>query len=48
MVIVADQPQAGYPTVPCYHTAGVYYAPLEALELKSILDASSKEKGWKD
>jgi hypothetical protein len=36
-VIVRDEPQAGHPTVPCHHTAGVYRSEAEALALVSEL-----------
>jgi hypothetical protein len=39
MVTVQDTPSAQYPTVPRYHTAGVYYSEAEAVVLRNELVA---------
>lgn len=33
LVVVLDTSSARYPTVPCYHTAGVYWSEKDALQL---------------
>jgi hypothetical protein len=41
-VLVQDAPKCGRVSVPCFHTAGVYYSEPEALALLSELEGSGR------